>query len=150
MAQEDIELVKAVHPPTGTDLVQVFGEDVLGSGRLDALASLLTPDFEAVGGDIGPGLSPGGSGLAGLVESWREWLEPWETYRVEVEGFIDAGDGRVVVLNRDHGRLSGSDSDIDAIGAAIWTIRDGKIARIEFHANRRSALAAAGLEDVSE
>jgi ketosteroid isomerase-like protein len=31
------------------------------------------------------------------------------------------------------------------MGATIWTIRDGKIARIEFHNDRARALKAAGL-----
>jgi hypothetical protein len=80
MSREDVEPVKAIHPPTGTDLA-------------------------------------GGRGLTG------PWLKRWETYR-----------------------MRGSDSDVDLVSGAIWTVRDGKIARIEFHADRRSALAAAGLE----
>ena len=145
MSQEDVELVKAIHPPTGTDLVALFSEGA-DSERLEALASLLTPDFEAVGGDIGSGLLAGGTGLSGLVEVWREWLEPWESYLIEVEDFVDAGDGRVLVLNRDHGRMRGSDSDVELVSGAIWTVRDGKIARIEFHADRRLALSAVGME----
>jgi hypothetical protein len=31
-------------------------------------------------------------GLAGFVESWRDWLEPYDRYYIEVEELIDAGD----------------------------------------------------------
>jgi hypothetical protein len=33
------------------------------------------------------------------------------------------------------------------MGAAIWTIRGGKVARIEFHNDRAKALKAAGLSE---
>jgi ketosteroid isomerase-like protein len=52
----------------------------------------------------------------------------------------------VVVLVRDHGRLRGSEAEVESISASVWTVRDGKIARIEFHTNRSGALKAAGLE----
>jgi ketosteroid isomerase-like protein len=147
MSQANVELVKSVHPPSGTNLSSVFGQDAESSGRFQRLASLLTPDFEAVGGDLtgGGGLGPGGHGFEGLLASWREWLRPWETYWTEVEDFIEADKDRVVVLVRDHGRLRGSDSEVENIGASIWTSREGKIARIEFYANRKDALEAAGL-----
>jgi len=33
-------------------------------------------------------------------------------------------------------------------GAPVWTVRDGKVARIEFYWNRAEGLAAAGLSSV--
>jgi ketosteroid isomerase-like protein len=146
MSQANVELVKSVHPPSGTNLSGLFNQDA-ESGRFQRLASLLTPDFEAMGGDLrgGRGLGPRGHGFEGLLAGWRDWLRPWETYWTEVEEFIDAGEDRVVVLVRDRGRLRGSDSEVEAIGASIWTLREGKIARIEFYADRKDALEAAGV-----
>lgn len=146
MSREDVELVRSIHPPTGTDLVAVVDEATSDPGILDGLAPLFTADFEAVSGDIGEGLAPKGKGPAGLVSAWREWLEPWENYRVEVEDFIDVGDGRVVAMIHDRGRMRGSDAEVDIISAAIWTIRGAQIARIEFFTHRDLALAAVGLE----
>ena len=60
---------------------------------------------------------------------------------------MDAGNDRVVVLVRDHGRLRGSNSEVENVGASVWTLREGKIARIEFHTNRAQALKAVGLEE---
>jgi ketosteroid isomerase-like protein len=147
MSQANVELVKSVHPPSGTNLSSLFGQDAETSGRFQRLACLVTPDFEVIGGDLrgGRGLSTGGHGFEGLLASWREWLRPWEMYWTEVEDFRDAAEDRVVVLVRDHGRLQGSDSEVENIGASIWTLREGKIARIEFYANRTDALEAAGL-----
>src|SRR6266487_1248747 len=148
MSQENVEIVKSVHPPSGTDLTTLFSTEAEESGGFEALASALTPDFEAVGGDFaGAGLGSRGPGLEGLVEAWREWLRPWETYWTEVEEFIDAGEDRVVVLVRDHGRPRGSDAEVENVGGSVWTLRDGKIARIEFYAKREEALEAVGLRE---
>jgi ketosteroid isomerase-like protein len=65
-------------------------------------------------------------------------------YRTEVKDFVDAGDDRILVLIRDHGRLRGSDAEVDLVAANVWTVRDGKIARIEFYVNREQALEATG------
>jgi ketosteroid isomerase-like protein len=73
-----------------------------------------------------------------------DWLEPWETYRVEVEDVIDAGDD-VVVLVRDYGRRVGMTHEVSVRSAAIWTVRDRKVARVAFYLDRTEALTAAGL-----
>jgi hypothetical protein len=147
MSNENVEIIRSVQPPSGTNLSGLFGENAEASGRFQGLASLLTPDCEVVGGDLrgGGGLGPGGHGFAGLLAAWREWLRPWETYWTEVEDFIDAGEDRVVVLVRDHGRLLGSVSEVENLGASVWTLREGMIARVEFHADREDALKAVGL-----
>jgi hypothetical protein len=149
MSQENVELVKSVHPPSGSNLSSLPSEDAEASSRLQGLASVLTPDCELVGGDLrgGGGLGASGHGFAGLLAAWREWLRPWETYWTEVEDFIDAGEDRVVVLGRDHGRLLGSDWEVENLGASVWTLQDGAIASVEFHADREDALKATGLRE---
>ncbi len=150
MSQENVELVRSVHPMSGTDLSSLFKRYAADSARFQRLASLLTEDFEVVGGDRiggGGGLTSGGRGIEGLVAAWRDWLGPWETYWTEVEEFVDAGEDRVLVLVRDHGRLRGSDSEVENVSASIWTLRRDKIARIEFHTDRRQALKAVGLTE---
>ena len=62
-----------------------------------------------------------------------------------MEDVIDAHGGRVLVLTRDYARPKGADADVNFMGAPIWTVRDGKVARIEFYWNRAEGLAAAGL-----
>jgi ketosteroid isomerase-like protein len=126
------------------DLVTLMGED---TGEL--LAGMLGPhvheDFVA----RASGLDQFDVvGLAGLQAAWAEWLAPWETYRTEIEDVIDAGDD-VVVLTRDFGRRRDMDAEVAVLGAAVWTVRDGRVARAAFYADRAEGLAAAGLADSS-
>jgi ketosteroid isomerase-like protein len=51
------------------------------------------------------------------------------------------------VLVRDYGRRAGVSAEISDIGAAVWTVRDGKIARICFYPSRAGALEAVGLRE---
>jgi ketosteroid isomerase-like protein len=86
-------------------------------------------------------------GVEGLRAGFLDWLEPWGGYDAGVEDVIDAGEGRVVVLTRDHARPKGTDTEVSFLGAPVWTVRDGQVARIEFYWNRDEGLAAAGLAD---
>src|SRR4051812_27815010 len=97
-----------------------------------ASAPFFTSDFECVfvRDDVGRAIY---SGLDGLRAAWRDWLQPWESYYAGVEDVIDAGNGRVVVLTRDHARPKGTSSEVTFLGAPVWTVRQGKVARIEFY-----------------
>jgi ketosteroid isomerase-like protein len=44
------------------------------------------------------------------------------------------------------GRTSGVELDLDSY-TQVWTIRDAKVVRVEFFANRTEALEAAGLRE---
>jgi ketosteroid isomerase-like protein len=59
---------------------------------------------------------------------------------------IDAGD-EVVVLVRDYGRRAGMAVEVSMVGASVWTVRDGKIAKTAFYPNRSEALEAVGLSE---
>src|SRR6185312_8405403 len=71
MSVENVELVRSVHPPSGTDLTMLFGGDPDGRGAFARIAPLLTDDFEVIGGDhfgdLGLGLFSESRGLEGLV-----------------------------------------------------------------------------------
>ncbi len=66
------------------------------------------------------------------------------SYRAGVEDVIDAHEGRVVVLTRDHARPKGADAEVNFMGAPLWTVRDGKVARIEFYWKRAEGLQPQG------
>jgi ketosteroid isomerase-like protein len=146
MSQENLEIVKAAHPPSGTDLIHVFADDSGAPARLAAAASLFHPEFEFSIPTLGVGFRDG-KGVPELAQMWRDWLEPWEVYWTKVEDFIDAGDNRVLVLLRDRGRLRGNTEEIEQVGASVWTVRDRKVSRIDFYPNREQALEAAGLRE---
>jgi ketosteroid isomerase-like protein len=147
MSQENVELVRGLLGPFAQgDAVVLFKDEAIHASVRAASEPFFTPDFKCVfvREDVG---RTEYSGLDGLRKAWLDWLEPWDSYSPGVEDVIDAGHERVVVLTRDHARPRGSGAEVSFEGAPVWTLRGGKVARIEFYWNRDDGLKAAGLEE---
>ena len=133
MSQENVELVRSLQPSRDTDLVAAFRDDATAAAVMETLSPFFYEDVEIVP----PPSSVAGegvrfAGLEGLRAAWLDWLEPWESYRVEVEDVIDAGDDAVVLV-RDFGRRAGMIVEVSVMGGAVWTVRDGRVARVAFY-----------------
>ena len=115
-----------------------------GTEQLAELERRSWPDFEIAMVGANPSVRLEFTGIDGLVDGWREWLTPFETYRIEIEGFEDAGD-RGLILVRQIASPRGTDAEIETPGAAVVWTREGKLARVEFHISRAEARRAAGL-----
>jgi ketosteroid isomerase-like protein len=85
----------------------------------------------------------GRTGLQRWTETTRE---VWEEWRFETQRFLDAGD-RVVVLVRVVARGGSSGVSLDRETAHIWTVREGRLTRIQVYLDRGEALAAVGLQE---
>jgi SnoaL-like protein len=143
MSQENVELVRALIPPPGTDLVALLRDDSLFEATREALAPLIEPDLESVAvWQEGKTYT----GLDGFRQLWLDWLEPWATYHNQIDELIDAGD-RVVALGRDRGRRHDTDAEVEIITGSVWEVRDGRLVRVAFSRDRKEALEAVGLEE---
>ena len=80
-----------------------------------------------------------------MGRAWAEWLGAFDEFSVVAEEFHDAGD-KVVVEQLFRGKGKGSGIPVDEIaGAAVLTLRDGKVIRIEGHTSVEAALDSAGI-----
>ena len=132
MSQENVDVVRSVYEAWARD-------DLPGPAHLfDAQIEYVNPP-EAV--------EPGTRyGLAAFSRAVRDAFEGWETWQIEPERFIPAGERvAVVVRYRAHWRASGV--DVGAHESALWTVRDGKVVRYEWFHGPNDALEAAGLRD---
>jgi ketosteroid isomerase-like protein len=77
--------------------------------------------------------------LAGLAASQEDFHE----LDMVPEEFIDAGE-RVVVVFRFVGTGRGSGVPVDERLCHVWSVRDGKVIRLEVYSSREDALRAAG------
>ena len=138
MSQENVELVVALHR---TDLGHVYRDDAAWA----AWSASLAPDFAhiAVNGIDGTTVA---TDAEGMRRAWLSWVAPFGTYRQEVEQAIDCGD-RVAVDVNHFGRMEMSAADVKLSGTGIWTVRDGKVVRLESYTDRSAALKAVGLAE---
>jgi len=106
----------------------------------DADIEFLNPD----------GPTPGAwRGVAGMTEGFRDFLDTWEDFTIEVEEYREIDDGRILVLVRHsgHGKTSGVELAQVGGGANLLHIRDGKVVRIVAYWDRDRALADLGLAE---
>jgi hypothetical protein len=144
MTNPYVEIVKRIQP-SGVDFVEFFAKDAEGLvSEEDGV--LFDDDFEVRFISEYPAQGELESrGAAGLAEAWRNWLEPWRSYWLELEEVIDAGDN-IVTFVRIEGRTRRDDVLVQHSPAAVWRFNDeGRIIALHFHLDRAEALEAAGL-----
>jgi len=128
MSQENVEIVRTA--------IEAWGAD-----DMDSFCALLDPDMiwnpmEAVA-------SQGHEGLRATLALWRDG---WDEYEQTAEEFVDVGD-RVVATMHFQGRGRGSGIEIDQHFYEVYTVRDGKVVRMDEYATLDEALEAAGLRE---
>jgi ketosteroid isomerase-like protein len=86
-------------------------------------------------------------GIESMGRAWSEWLGAFDEFGVVAEAFRDVGDKVVVEqVFRGKGKASGIPID-ETTGAAVLTLRDGKVVRFEGYTTVEEARASAGIED---
>ena len=85
-------------------------------------------------------------GADGAQAFLRAWTDAWEDWELEVDALRDAGD-KVVALMRQHGRSKAAGMPVEMVFAQVWTVRDGREARMDMYSDRAEALEAAGLSE---
>lgn len=83
-------------------------------------------------------------GHAGLRQWFEDWGAAWAEWSFEPAEFIDAGD-RVVVVGQMTATGRDSGLQVDRQDGIVYTMRQGKIVRVDYFNSRDQALEAAGL-----
>jgi ketosteroid isomerase-like protein len=132
MSQENVEIIRR--------LLEAFNE----GGAEKALSF-----FDAGAVFEEPPEQPGSTVAQGRDEASRAFVkfdETWEEHRSEPEDFRVIDDDRVLVFTVEHFR--GRDGlEITQPGGHIFTLRDGKVVRLQAFWERENAVKAAGISD---
>jgi uncharacterized protein len=130
MSQDNVEIVRNAY-------------DGFRGGDLDAVLDLLDSEVEL---RDDPRLGDESyHGHQGFVSFLGEWLESWESFRIEPQDYVDAGN-QVVAVVRQFGRGKGSGLELDVTVAHVWVLRNGKIVELNVYLDPADALRAVGLE----
>jgi|SRR5271166_5338081 len=96
--------------------------------------------------EIHDGLGVVYRGVVGVREFFREYFEVMVDRSVEIEEWIDAGD-EVIAVMHSWGRGKRSGVPVESHSFHVWTVREGKLARLRIYQERSEALEAVGLEE---
>jgi ketosteroid isomerase-like protein len=77
----------------------------------------------------------------------RHYIGAFEDYDYEAQRLTDLGSGTVLALVTEEGRGKSSGVPVRQSLAALYTVIDGKIARVTFFPSEEQALEAAGLSE---
>ncbi len=135
MSQENVEIVRRVY-------------DAVARGAVDAVLDFYDSDIEwnmsrspyraLVGRDSYRGHD-------GLRRFFRDYRDPWAAIEDKCEELIDAGERVIAVVSTcARGKASGADVE-RTHQAGVWTLRGGKVIRVDWFSTRGEALEAAGL-----
>jgi ketosteroid isomerase-like protein len=127
-------------------ILKQFNDDLIERGEIRW--DLIDPDVVVVDHDI-----PDAGDYRGH-EGFRKWLledwgSAWESYTIEPEQYVDAGDSVVSVFTLT-ARGKGSGVETRRRNAIVNTVQNGRIARVEYYTTEEEARAAAGLTAARE
>ena len=111
------------------------------SGDLDGALELYTDDAEIRTGPHWPEVTTY-RGREAIRDTTLEWASMWEKLQLEVGTFEEFGEQMVVTGTwRMRGAASGVDGEMPIF--ILFTFREGRIALLEWFADRETAVAAA-------
>ena len=129
MSEENVQVVRGMW-------------DSFVRGDFRAGLSVYDPDVEWDGTNLPDGTVS--RGHEAVVEHVRKWAAVWETWEVELEKVIDAGEDRVIAFIRERGRTKAG-LEVNELHSELYRVRDGKIAYRKGFSDADEALRVTGL-----
>jgi ketosteroid isomerase-like protein len=90
------------------------------------------------------------SGLSGMAEGARIYLDAWDDLRFVVDEYRELDDGRVLVFDQRSGRGKASGLELGQMrtqSAHVFHVRDAKVTKLVIYLDRDRALADLGLAE---
>jgi ketosteroid isomerase-like protein len=128
--------------PEDIALVRRFNESV-AAGDLEGAIECFHPDAPF---DWSESIAPFRDvfvGHAGLRRFFQETDETWENFAPRIDEVIECGADQLLTPTTVSGRARASGIEVQAHGAVLWTVRDGRIAEAKLFQTRTDGLAAA-------
>ena len=110
------------------------GYEAWNRDDMEVARAYADPDVEvhvAQGSDLPVGLDDAYYGADGYCRAMEEWAEAWRDWRVEVEDVVEVARDKFLVTGRHFGEGLASGAKLEQWSAAIYTIRRGKIVRVD-------------------
>ena len=81
-------------------------------------------------------------GVDGFIEAWDDWLEAFESFRIDLDETVEFGDTLLTLVTLT-GVPKGGATELVNSNAAVWFVDEGRLARVEFHMDREMARRSA-------
>jgi len=133
MSQENVEIVRRHY-------------DAFNRGDLEGTLEPFDPKVEFIeDADVRPDAGAH-RGIAAVRTFFQGMWDSAQEVAIEPEEFIEHGD-KVIVVARLYGRFRLTGIQGESRFVKVWTVRAGKITRLQLFADKRKALEAVGLSE---
>ena len=132
MSQENVENLRTLLEAWSVE-AWTQGEDM----------SLLDPEVDYEDTTLPDHIGETYRGHEGVSRATARWIEPYETFSIELERIVGAGD-RLVSIHRVRARARHTGIEAEGPVAYLWTFRGGKVIRFESFREPNEALEALG------
>ncbi|MGA6948249.1 MAG: nuclear transport factor 2 family protein [Solirubrobacterales bacterium] len=140
MPKENVEIVR--------NAFDAFNAFMRGEGAEKALAALADPEFEYDWPAERDLPKPDHHrGVPEVFASTKQVQSKWIDFVWEPLEFIEAPGNRVLTTVRQTGRARESGLPVESQFLQVFTIRDGRVRKLDFFRHRDEALEAAGLSE---
>jgi ketosteroid isomerase-like protein len=85
-------------------------------------------------------------GVDGTQAFLDDWTGAWDDWEMDMQETYEAGD-KVLVVVQQRGRARTTGMALEMVFAQTWTVRDGRLTRMDMYSDPSEALKAVGLED---
>jgi hypothetical protein len=151
---EDLLALPAGSPDRTAFIIErvLGGADALARRDFEELLRFYDPDVEILIARLGEGGLWGGDfdesyrGHDRFLELTTQWLEAWDELRLEPDELIDLGGDSFALFATWMARGAGSGVEVTTSYQARQTLVGDRFARVEFWADRETALRALDLE----
>jgi ketosteroid isomerase-like protein len=128
---------------------RLVGDPARAVEAFTPLLPLAHPELEFVGDSETTvlGSAAGGAGPTAVLAWYADITEVFKEWEEHVVAFEDVGDGRVLVVVDVVARSTRGDVPLRRRGAALYTVADGLVRRIEMFSDAARGYAAAGLPE---
>ena len=118
------------------------GLEAFRRGDIETFLNLLDPDVEVFSPPELPNPAQF-TGRDGYLPWASQWLDAWETFELDAEGFEPLRAHHVLMTVRQHGIGKGSGAEVEMRVCYMLEYRDGLATRVHLYADREQALKAA-------
>lgn len=86
-------------------------------------------------------------GEAAVRNAFEVMSDAWDEFDPRFEEVIEIDPDTILIVTRVHARGKGSGIPVEARGASLWSIRDGKVVSAKLFQSKAEALAALGVSE---
>jgi ketosteroid isomerase-like protein len=141
VSNQNVEIVRAMWEPfEGLDATTIDWDD---EAVRETIGQPFSPDVELRWSARWAGKREY-RGRDGVIQAYKEWVEPFSEYHAEALDFIEVGEDFVVVPTRQWGVGEASGAPVETEVTHVFEFRDRQIVRLDEYETVEEALTAAG------